>query len=96
MKVAVYLFILFTVLLSCVEAQFKKDVMRSLLSPRQSTSDCDDILPGMCTKPIQEKLNATNINDIQDIARTLSDSCEDCETYCEYILGLLCSFFCSL
>ena len=74
MKVSVYLFILFTVILSCVEAQFKKDVMRSLLSPRQSTSDCDDILPEMCTKPIEEKFNATNTSNIQDEARASSFS----------------------
>ena len=87
MKVAVYLFVLFTVILSCVEAQFKKDVMRSLLSPRQSTSDCDDILPEMCTKPIEEKLNATNTSDSADTARFLSFSysilCGDCND--EYI-----------
>ena len=87
MKVAVYLFVLFTVILSCVEAQFKKDVMRSLLSPRQSTSDCDDILPEMCTEPIEEKSNATNTSDIQDNARFLSFSfsivCGDCKD--EYI-----------
>ena len=72
MKVAVYVFILFTVLLSCVEAQFKKNIMHSLLSQKQSTSDCRDILPEMCIKPIQEKINATNTDDIQDISRTLN------------------------
>ena len=72
MKVPVYLFILFTVFLSCVEAQFQMDVMRSLLSPRQSTSDCDDILPEMCTKPIEEKFNATNTSNIQDEALAFS------------------------
>ena len=74
MKVPVYLFILFTVFLSCVEAQFQMDVMRSLLSPRQSTSDCDDILPEMCTKPIEEKFNATNTSNIQDEALAFSFS----------------------
>ena len=48
------------------------DVMRSLLSPRQSTSDCDDILPEMCTKPIEEKFNATNTSNIQDEALAFS------------------------
>ena len=87
MKVAVYLFISFTVILSCVEAQFKKDVMRSLVFPRQSTSDCDDILPEMCTKPLVEKLTATNTSDMDDIFRFtsfyFSIVCGDCND--EYI-----------
>ena len=87
MKVAVYLFILFTVILSCVEAQFKKDVMRSLLSPKQSTSDCDDMVPEMCTKDIVEKLNATNTSNFEDLARVYSFAfsiiCGDCND--EYI-----------
>ena len=87
MKVAVYLFISFTVILSCVEAQFKKDVMRSLLSPRQSTSDCDDTLPEMCTKPIEEKFNATNTSNFEDLALVYSFAfsiiCGDCND--EYI-----------
>ena len=78
---------MFTVILSCVEAQFKKDVMRSLLSPRQSTSDCDDTLPEMCTKPIEEKFNATNISSIEDYGRVYSFAysiiCGDCND--EYI-----------
>ena len=92
MKVAVYLFILFTVILSCVEAQFKKDVMRTLLSPRQSTSDCDDTLLEMCTKPIEEKFNATNISSIEDYAHFFSFFysilCGDCND--EYISLLEC------
>ena len=72
MKVAVYLFISFTVILSCVEAHFKKDVMRSLLSPRQSTSDCGDIVPEMCPKDIVDDTNIFGLN-----FTTLCGDCND-------------------
>ena len=94
MKVAVYLFILFTALLSCVEAQFKKNVIRSLLSPRQSTSDCIDIVPERCTKDIE---NATSSFFFSIICGDCNDEyirfyeCEGNTTFVEQIIGAYCA-----
>ena len=86
---AVYLFVFITVILSCVEAQFKNDFIDLHSLHSRSTNDCDDILLDLqvCTKPLEEKISATNFSDPQDFARLLSFfysvQCGDCNN--EYI-----------